>query len=178
MPKTTIKSKAEIEAMIEGGRKLGEIKGQLAEAVKPGVNAAQIEDLAPKLIKESQGVPSFKMVPGYSWSTCVNVNDGIVHGIPHKSVVFGADDIVSIDVGLYYDNLHTDTAITVYLGQQKAKKQLLAAGQEALTRAIDEVQVGNKIGDISRALEETVKHYGYKPVRALTGHGVGRNLHE
>src|SRR4030042_372127 len=98
----SIKSDKDIELMLEGGKKLARVKNKLVDAVKVGVTAADIENLATDLIEKEGGKPSFKMVPGYRWSTCVNINEGVVHGIPKPEIVFKSGDVVSIDVGMFF----------------------------------------------------------------------------
>ena len=98
----TIKTSSEMKKMREGGKKLGQIKKKLIQKTKEGVSAAEIEKLACALIKKQGGTPSFKMVPGYSWATCVNINEGIVHGIPKKTIIFKKGDVVSVDLGMFY----------------------------------------------------------------------------
>lgn len=176
--KVTIKTKEELAIMAEGGKKLGRVKKAVMDAVKVGVTAMEIEELATKLILEEGGKPSFKMVPGYSWTTCVNVNESIVHGIPKKSIVFKKGDLVSVDLGLFYKGFHTDTSFTVLLGEDKEKIHMLQVGKKALQSAIKKAVPGKRIKDISGAMEKTLKSGGFKPVRALVGHGVGRELHE
>lgn len=172
------KTEEEIKIMEEGGALLGEIRRKLAQAVAPGVSAWEIELLARDLIKKTGGVPSFQMVPGYSWALCVNVNDGVVHGIPHKETVFKSGDVVSIDVGLYYKGLHTDTAETVYLGSDPQIKRFLDTGRAAVNAAIMAAVAGNKVRDIARAYEVELKKGSCNPIWNLTGHGVGKKLHE
>jgi methionyl aminopeptidase len=178
MKKISIKSENEMRIMAEGGRKLGVIKKELASRVKEGVNALEIENLAQELIKKTGGKPSFMMVPGYSWATCVNVNEGLVHGIPKREIVFKKGDVVSIDVGLFYKGFHTDTSVTVAIEPGKEIVRFLEVGKTALKQAIKVCRSGNYILDISRVIEETIKKAGYTPIRALVGHGVGRELHE
>src|SRR3972149_5013808 len=101
-----------IKIMTEGGKKLALVKKTLRDMVKEGVSASLIEDAANTLIDESGGKASFKMVPGYRWATCVNINDGVVHGIPHGHIVFKKGDVVSVDIDLYYKGNHTDTSFT------------------------------------------------------------------
>src|SRR6266567_765294 len=108
-----LKTEEEIKIMTEGGKKLSEIKQKLASEVHVGGNAYEIDKLADDLISKSGGEASFKKVPGYYWATCINVNAGIVHGIPKKEIIFKKGDLVSIDVGLFYKGFHTDTSISV-----------------------------------------------------------------
>lgn len=178
MKKINLKTQKELEIMLEGGVKLGRVKHALANAVAPGVSAYDIETLAMKLIKEEGGEASFAKVPGYSWATCINVNEGIVHGIPKKTTIFADDDIVSVDVGMYFKGFHTDTSLTVYLGGDPEKRRFVEIGRETLNKAIREARVGKTIGDISAAMEKNLKKHGLYPVQSLVGHGVGRELHE
>lgn len=178
MKKINLKTQKELEIMHEGGVKLGRVKHALAKAVSPGVSAYDIETLAMKLIKEEGGEASFAKVPGYSWATCINVNEGIVHGIPKKTTIFTDDDIVSVDVGIYFKGFHTDTSLTVYLGDNPEKRRFVEIGRETLNKAIREAKAGKTIGDISAAMETNLKRHGLYPVQSLVGHGVGRELHE
>lgn len=178
MRKMELKTKEEIAIMAEGGRKLARVKTGLKEAVLSGRNADDIERLARKLIKEEGAEASFRMVPGYRWATCINVNDGLVHGIPRKSLVFGEGDIVSVDVGLYYKGFHTDTSFSVLIGKDPELMKFLEVGRKALRRAIEAAKVGRKLGDVSKAMSDTLGEGGYSPVTALVGHGIGRSLHE
>lgn len=179
MGKITIKTPAELKVMEEGGKRLHEVKLALVEKTKIGVSAFEIDELAEKLIIKHGGSPSFKMVPGYSWSTCINVNEGIVHGIPHKTLIFKDGDLVSIDLGMYYQGFHTDTSISFGLNPSKEVQKFLKAGKEAFQKAVSAV-VPNKsyVYDISEATEDTITKHGYTPVLDLTGHGIGKNLHE
>ena len=174
----TLKTPQKIEIMRLGGKKLAKIKQALKEKIAVGVSALEIEELATKLIEEEGAEASFKKVPRYFWSTCINVNSGLVHGIPRAEVVFQKGDIVSVDIGLFYQGFHTDCAFSVCLEPDTAKLKFIQAGEKAMNKAIGAVKIGGKIGDISRAIEETVVSFGYNPIRALTGHGIGRSLHE
>ena len=173
-----LKSDSEIQIMAEGGAKLGRVKKALADAVKEGAKASEIEELAVRLIKEEGAEASFKKVPGYHWATCVNVNEGLVHGIPVSSVVFKKRDLVSIDVGVYYKGFHTDTSISVGIDLSPEVQKFFNVGREALARAIKTALPGNYIYDISKVIEETIESGGYTTIKALVGHGVGRELHE
>lgn len=178
MKKITIKTDAELEIMAEAGKKLAKVKNALKEAVKVGTNAYEIEELAMSLIKKEGAEASFVKVPGYHWATCVNKNDGLVHGIPTKDVVFEKGDIISVDVGLFYKGFHSDTSFTVGLEPSAESSIFMEVGRKALNKAIKEARPGRFISDISRAIQNTVEGAGYSAVRALTGHGIGRDLHE
>ncbi|CAN5299501.1 type I methionyl aminopeptidase [soil metagenome] len=178
MRKIDLKTEAEMQIMLEGGHKLGRVKKALQKAVKPGVTGWDIELLARKLIKEEGAEGSFDKVPNYKWMTCINVNDGVVHGIPKKATIFKEGDIVSVDVGIFYKGFHTDTAVSTYLGKDQDKIDFLAAGRKSVWDGIKEVKRGKTIGDISAAIEKRLIANNLMPVWALTGHGVGRDLHE
>ena len=178
MPNPTIKTKAEIAVMREGGKKLARVRAALKAAVKVGASGKELEDFATKMIKEEGGESSFKMVSGYDWSICLNVNEGVVHGIPHPEIVFTEGDIVSVDVGMFYKGFHTDTSFTVLLGEDQKKQKFLEIGKAALGKAINQAKAGKKVGDISRAMEEELKKHALAPITNLTGHGIGKELHE
>ena len=166
-------------AMVTGGKKLAAIKKALVTMTKPGVSLSQIEDRAQELIKESGGKPSFAMVPGYQWATCINLNEGLVHGVPDETII-REGDIVSIDVGMYFGGFHTDTSVSFIAGEKTYpdKEVFLAAGRKALTEGIAAAKAGNHIGHISLAIETVIKEAGFSPALNLTGHGVGKALHE
>ena len=168
-----------LAAMTVGGAMLGRVREGLYQATVVGATPKQIEFLARELIKKEGGELSFTKVPGYHWATCINLNDGIVHGIPTSEVSFKDGDLVTVDVGVYYKGFHTDSAFSKVVGTASAaQKRFLAAGMEGLKRAIAAVRPGNRIGDISKEMDETTKKYGYACTRELTGHAVGKELHE
>lgn len=164
--------------MKEGGKKLGQIKKKLIQEIKEGVSAAEIEELACTLIEKQGGKPSFKMVPGYSWATCININEGVVHGIPKKTIIFKKGDVVSIDLGIFYKGFHNDTSFSVAISPTEDIKEFLRVGEKSLEAAIDQAIPGNRIYDISKAMEDVLKENKLQPVEALVGHGIGKNLHE
>lgn len=181
----TIKDSLEIKTMKEGGRRLEGILKALLQKAKPGIHTADLDRLADKLIKENGAKPSFNMVPGYKWSTCMCVNDEVVHGIPDD--ILKEDDILCIDIGLFYKGFHTDTAWTIRIKNEELRiknekevrvDKFLKTGEKALEKAISQAKVGNRIGHISRAIQETIEGGGYSVVKALVGHGIGKKLHE
>jgi len=178
MSKITIKTDKEILTMIESGKILARVKNGLKKMIKAGVSTLDVENMAVKLIKEEKAYPSFMMVPNYHWATCVNINQGMVHGIPKKEIIFKSGDVVSVDVGVYYKGFHTDTSFTLAINPDKNTQKFLDCGKLALKKAIKVCKEGRYISDISQAIEDTVKSEGYSPILALTGHGVGRKLHE
>jgi len=173
-----IKTEAEIEIMREGGRKLARVRDFLSEKIGEGVSAWDIEELAVRLIKKEKAEASFKMVKGYSWATCVNLNEGLVHGIPTKNVIFKKGDVVSVDLGIYYNGFHTDTSFTKAIDPDSKTANFLQVGKTAMKKAIEKTRLGNYVYDISEAIETPIKKAGFSPIKALVGHGVGRALHE
>jgi methionyl aminopeptidase len=171
-----ILNKKEMAIMKDNGQKLKQVMEEVLSKVKPGVTLQELEEVAVRKIKALGGKPSFKMVPRYHWATCLNLNEGVVHGIPDETVI-KKGDLVSVDAGFYSQGFHTDMARTVEVGTKK-ETQFLEAGKKALERAISQVKPGKRVGDISLAIEQTIKKAGYSPVRRLTGHGVGRQLHQ
>ncbi len=165
--------------MTTGGAMLGRVRAALYEYTQVGISPSEIESRARKLIKAEGAELSFTKVPGYSWATCINLNDGVVHGIPTSTTPLKSGDLVTVDVGVYYKGYHTDAAFTKVVGTASpAQIRFLKAGMEGLKNAISAVKPGNYIGDISAAMDTTVKKYGYSCTKELTGHGVGRELHE
>lgn len=173
-----LKSDSELKIMEEGGKIHSNIKKELRKKIKIGVKASEIEKLATTLINQSGAKPSFKMVPNYKWSTCVNVNEGVVHGIPHNAIKFKKSDVVSVDLGVYYKGLHTDSAFSVLLGDDDRKKKFLKHGETALNKAIKATLTGNTVKDISQAMQLSLESNNLVPIKSLTGHGIGKSLHE
>ena len=169
----------QIDAMTIGGGMLGRVRAALYDFTQVGVTPKAIEFKARELIKAEGGELSFTKVPGYRWATCINLNSGIVHGIPTSEKPIEDGDLVTVDVGVFYRGYHTDAAFSKIVGTSTAEKDnFLKAGLEGLKNAIAVVKPGNRIGDISEAMESTLKKYGYRATRELTGHGVGKELHE
>lgn len=183
MTKISIKTPEEIKVMAEGGQKLARVRDELAAAVRPGMTPMELDQLADKLIAKEGAKASFKMVPGYSNATCICINEEVVHGIPKAKVKFTEGDIVGIDVGIFYRGWHTDTATTVAVSSKSRvlnpkTVKFLETGKKALNSAIEQVKIGKRVADISAAMQGIIEKAGYCPVQALTGHGVGRELHE
>lgn len=177
-----IKKLAEIEIMKKAGTILAEVLAQVVAAAKPGVTEIELDTLAEHLIRERGGEPGFQKVPGYKHTICVATNNVVVHGIPSERKL-QEGDIIGIDCGVFLQGFHSDMAETVYVGD-KAKmpaevKRFLEIGKKAMFDGIGQVKSGNRIGDISQAIQQRVeKEGGYSVVRSLIGHGVGRELHE
>jgi methionyl aminopeptidase len=175
-----IKTKEEIEIMRAGGKILAETLWEVMDFIKPGVSEKEVDALADRLIVEKGGEPGFKKVEGYSYATCISTNDVVVHGIP-SNYVFKDGDIVGVDCGVFYKGFHTDMSHSKIVGNKKSSEleKFLEVGERALNEAILQVMPGNRIGHISKTIQDIVeKENGYSVVRSLIGHGVGRNLHE
>jgi len=183
-----IKTPQEIEIMKEGGKIAGAVREKVLAAARPGISTLELDALAEKLILEAGGESSFKGFEGYPFATCINVNEGIVHGLPTKRKL-KVGDVVTVDLGIFYKGLHTDTARTIEVGGWKVEAgndagrwklddKFLRTGQKALEKATKQCGVGKTVGDISHAIQTTVEEVGYNAARELGGHGVGRKLHE
>jgi len=164
-------------AMIKGGKKLATVKKQLTNFALKTHSAEKIEELAVILIKKAGGKPSFSMVPNYDWATCINVNSGLVHGVPRGT--FKKGDLVTIDIGMFYQGFHNDTSTTFVIGKPTLKqKNFLNIGKKTLKTAIAQARPGNKIKNISQKIQQGIEAAGYNVIRTLTGHGIGKELHQ
>jgi methionyl aminopeptidase len=181
------KTKEEIAIMKRGGHMLATVLGEVMDAIKPGVTELEVDQLAEKRIRELGGEPGFMKVEGYHHTICVSTNDVVVHGIPTK-YAFEEGDLIGIDCGVFYKGFHTDMSdskiVVSDVKNQKSKvksdvEKFLENGKRALDAGIEAAQLGNHVGDISKAIQDIVeKEGGYAIVRSLIGHGVGRELHE
>jgi methionyl aminopeptidase len=174
------KTKEEIEIMKHGGHILATVLAEVMNAIKPGVTELEVDQLAEKRIRELGGEPGFMKVEGYHHTICVSTNDVVVHGIPTK-YAFAEGDLVGIDCGVFYKGFHTDMSDSKIVGEKvyPEVEKFLKNGKRALDAGIEAAQLGNRIGHISKAIQDIVeKEGGYSVVRSLIGHGVGRELHE
>lgn len=174
------KKPEEIEIMKHGGHILATVLGEVMDAIKPGVTELDVDNLAEKRIRELGGEPGFMKVEGYHHTICVSTNDVVVHGIP-TDYAFKEGDLVGIDCGVFYKGFHTDMSDSKIVGETKQPEieKFLKNGKKALDAGINAAQLGNRIGHISKVIQDIVeKEGGYSVVRSLIGHGVGRELHE
>jgi len=183
-----IKTPEEIEILREGGRRLATVLYKVKEKMAPGVSTKDLDIYAEKLIKDMGDEPAFfnyrpagAKIP-FPASLCISINDEVVHGIPSEKKVLKEGDIVALDLGLKHQGLFTDMAITIPVGKVSAgSKALMDVTEQALQVGIDSAQVGNTVGDIGYAIESFVrsrKENKYGIVEVLSGHGVGRKIHE
>ena len=176
--KIDLKSSTEIEKMSRGGKIAAEVLERLKTALKPGVRTNFLDRLAEELILTAQAKPSFKGYQKYPASICVSVNDGVVHGLPGNRIL-EEGDLVSLDLGVFYQGYHTDTAATFACGRISTKARLLLeVTRRALEDGVKESRAGKFLGDVQFAIQKTVESAGFKVVRDLTGHGIGKNLQE
>ena len=173
------KTEADLAFMKESATLVSKTLAMIAAELKPGITTLQIDKLAAGFIKDHQAVPSFLNFRGYPFSTCTSVNDVVVHGFPGNNVLRDGD-IVSVDIGVYKNGFHGDHAYTFMIGEVKEEIiQLVKITKESLYKGIEKAVVGNRIGDISAAIQEyTEKKHGYGVVRELVGHGLGKQMHE
>jgi methionyl aminopeptidase len=173
-----LKTAEEIQIIKEGSLILGKAHGEIARLIKPGVKTKDLDSLAEEFIRDNGGVPSFKNYNGFPASLCISVNEVVVHGFPGNYEIRDTD-VISIDCGVYYKGFHSDSAYTYPLeGVTQETLLLLNRTNESLYLGITEAKAGNRIGDISFAIQNFVEGFGYGVVRELVGHGVGKKLHE
>lgn len=172
------KTTAEIQVIRESAQILAKAHAEVAKAIKPGVKTKSLDKIADEYIQDHGGWPSFKNYYGFPSALCISVNDVVVHGFPSEYEL-RESDIVSVDCGVKYNGFHSDSAYTYPLeGASTEVLKLLNETYESLYRGIAQAKVGNRIGDVSYAVQSYVEQFGYGVVRELVGHGVGKELHE
>lgn len=173
------KTKEEIEIMRATCLLVGKAHAEAASILRPGMTTMQVNDIVETFILDNGGIPSFKNYNGFPYSTCISMNEAVVHGFPGSHTLKDGD-IISLDIGIYKNGFHGDSAYTYAIGEiSDDVKKLLQVTKESLYLGIDKARQGNRVGDIANAIQEhTEKKYGYGVVRELVGHGLGRSLHE
>jgi methionyl aminopeptidase len=173
-----IKTDEEIAIMRQAGRITTEVLRILAESLRVGMETRELDVIAEREAKKRGAIPSFKGYHGFPASLCVSVNDEIVHGIPGKRVI-REGDIVSLDFGVIYDGFQGDAAATIGIGQiSPTAQRLIEATEGALWAGIGAARAGNRLGDISAAIQTHAEARGFSVVREYTGHAIGRTMHE
>lgn len=174
-----IKDSSEIAKMARAGRIIAKTMAEVSQSMVPGKSTlTELDALAEKIILAEGGIPSFKGYRGFPAAACISVNDRVVHGIPDGTVV-QEGDIVSLDFGVIWDGWHADSAWTFPVGTVSERaRRLLNVTRESLMQGIAKARVGNRVGDISAAVQTYVERNGYSVVRDLVGHGIGQSLHE
>ncbi len=176
---TKVKTDSEIQAMRESGRMLAQVLSLLESSVTGGMATKDLSEIAKSELRKLGGQPTFLGYQGFPDVICISVNDEVVHGIPSPTHFIRNGDLIGLDFGVTYQNMITDSAITVGVGQLEPKaQQLLETTRAALNSGIDVVKNGVRIGDISEAVETVLNSKQYGVVRDLVGHGVGHQLHE
>ena len=174
-----LKSAEEIQTMRRAGRVVAQAHALVRELVKPGITTWDLDRAVEEFLMKQNAVPAFKGYHGYPASICASVNEVVVHGIPSREVVLEEGSIVSIDIGAFVDGFCGDSAWTYPVGNVAPEVQrLLTATEEALFLGIDEARVGNRLSDISHAVQKHVEEQGFSVVRDYVGHGIGREMHE
>ncbi len=169
----------EVERIRESSQIVGRCLLLLGREVRPGVTTQELDRLAEEFIRAEGGEPAFKGYRGYPASICASINEEVVHGIPSGTRVLKEGDVVSLDIGVKKAGFYGDAARTFAVGSiDEAAQRLLEATERSLHAGIDQARPGGRVSDISSAIEREVKQSGFSVVRALVGHGVGRELHE
>jgi len=174
-----LKSKQEIEIMTRAGQILRETVDELKKLIEPGRTTNEIESAARSEIKKRGGEGSFNQVPGYQWFTCQSVNEQIVHTPPSDQVLRDGD-ILTIDIGVYLEGFNVDHANTYFVGEKRdpATEKFLRIGSETLKHTLALAGPGRHIGELSKSMQSGIEGAGYHIIKQLTGHGVGKSLHE
>ena len=175
----TIKSQREITLMKEAGRIVALAHHEVAKFVRPGVTTLELDQIVEKVIRENQATPSFKGYGGFPGSACTSVNSQVVHGIPSNKVILKDGDIIGIDIGANYKGYHGDSAWSYPVGTISEENQrLLDVTKQSLFEGLKMAKAGNRLTDISNAIQVYAESFGYSVVREFVGHGVGKHLHE
>jgi len=175
----TVKTPEEIQIMFEANQIVAGVLRLLQERVQPGLSTLKLDRWAEEYCRDHEAVPAFKGYRGFPGSLCVSINEQVVHGIPSKKVILRTGDIVSVDFGVRYKGFYGDAAVTIPVGTiSPENEKLLRVTRESLDCAIEQVRVGNRVSDISRAVQKHVEKNGFSVVRQFVGHGIGADLHE
>jgi methionyl aminopeptidase len=173
------KSSEELERMRRAGSVVAATIDRLVEAVRPGMTTADLDRIAEDAIRSAGAVPSFKGYRGFPASICTSVNEEIVHGIPGKRRL-GEGDLLSLDVGAIWEGYHGDSAVTVFVGEPRSDQaeKLVRVTEEALEAGIAQIRPGNRLSDVSHAVQQVAEGAGFSVVREYVGHGIGQSMHE
>lgn len=172
------KTEEEIELIRQSAVILGKAHGEVAKAIREGISTAELDKIADTFIADYNAKPSFKGYNGFGHSLCISVNSAVVHGFPGKYEL-KSGDIISVDCGVFYQGFHSDSAYTYGIGELEPETQrLLNVTKECLYLGIDKAVSGNRMGDLSFAIQEHAEMNKFSVVRELVGHGIGKSLHE
>ena len=174
-----IKTDAEIECMRKSGRLTGDLLKYLEKEIRPGMSTKTLDKLAYEYIASFGAVPSFLNYAGYPASTCISIDDTVVHGIPSDDIIIKEGQIVSVDVGVILDGWQGDAARSFLIGDcSEEKVRLVNVTRECFFKAVEHLSDGTPLGDIGYYVQSHAEANGFSVVRALTGHGIGREMHE
>lgn len=172
------KSEREIATMREAGKLVAQTLQMLRGHVNPGITTQELDHMAEQFIRSAGAIPAFKGYHGFPANICASLNEQVVHGIPGSRQLKDGD-IISIDIGVLHNGYYGDAAITLPVGKvDPAVEQLLKVTEESLMKGIAQAVIGQRIGDISHAVQNYAESYGYGVVREYVGHGIGRHMHE
>ncbi len=174
-----LKTDEEIELLRENNILVSKTLAEVGRHIKPGVTTKELDRLAEEFIRDHGAVPAFLGYQGYPASLCISVNEQVVHGIPSSKCILKEGDIVSVDCGTFMKGFVGDSAYTFAVGEVAEEvRQLMEVTKEALYKGTEQAKAGNRVGDISAAVQENAEKFGYGVVRELEGHGLGRKMHE
>ncbi|MEM6644469.1 MAG: type I methionyl aminopeptidase [Bacteroidota bacterium] len=183
--KIHLKTPEEVELIRESSLLVGKTLGEVGKHVKPGVSTLELDEIAETFIRDHGATPAFKNYQAsfgetpFPGTLCTSLNEEVVHGMPSAKQILKEGDIISIDCGVKLNGYYGDSAYTFAVGEISAKKKrLMEVTKTALYKGIEQAKVGNKLGDISNAIQRYVEGYGFSVVREMVGHGLGKNLHE
>jgi methionyl aminopeptidase len=174
-----LKSKEEISKIARASRIVAEVLQELRRMIKAGVTTAELDQTAERMIRERGGEPAFKGYRNFPATLCASINEEVVHGIPSPGRVLREGDIIGLDLGAIYEGYYGDSAVTVPVGAvPDSVRRLLEVTEESLYEGISRVRQGNRLSDVSHAIQACVEEAGYSVVTDFVGHGIGRSLHE
>ncbi len=175
----SIKTDEEIDLMRQSGHLLAKVHEELHATLRPGISTLELDEIGERTIRALGGIPNCKDYEGFPASVCISVNNEVVHGIPSSERILQEGDIVSFDTGLIYKGYHSDAARTWGVGKISDEAQkLIDVTRESFFEGIKKAKAGNRLHDISAAIDKYIRPHGYGIVRELTGHGIGTSLHE
>ena len=174
-----LRSRAEIEKVRAACLIVAEILNRLVEHIKPGISTWELDAISEELASKKHAKPAFKGYHGYPFALCTSVNEEVVHGMPSKRRRLKDGDIISLDFGVVYDGYYGDAARTVPVGEvSEEAERLCTVTEESLYQGISQAITGNRLSDISHAIQDYVEKRGFSVVREFVGHGIGQHLHE
>ncbi|WP_228130009.1 type I methionyl aminopeptidase [Desulfocapsa sulfexigens] len=174
-----VKTPDEIQLMQDANQIVAEVLCLMQKTASPGISTYELDRMAEDLCRKRNSIPAFKGYHGFPASLCVSINEEVVHGIPSRKRKLKKGDILSVDFGVRYKGFFGDSAVTIPIGKVKPEiNELVFATQQSLELAIEQVIIGNRISDISKAVQSYVESKGYSVVRQFVGHGIGSSLHE